>query len=254
MKKFVLPVIFLATVFVPGQVSGQNEKSVTTQRLVWLGYNNKFRITKHWTFVTEIEDRRYAFPDRQSEWILPRVTMLRELGSGWNAGIGFAHFRQSSPDNAESNISFVRPELRPHLELNYTQKPGAGRFSIDHRFKIEERFIHKSSSEGLEDGYSANIRIRYRIQLSYPLIRKESGTGTLAAKAYNEFMMNFGRNILYNSFDQNRLGIALNYGLRKGLQFQADFVNIFKERTGGQYVNQYVERLTVYHTINRIKK
>jgi hypothetical protein len=253
MKKLLLTVMLLATLLITEPVRGQSEKNVTTQRLIWLGYNNKFRITNKWTIVTEIEDRRYAFPDRQSEWIFPRVAILRELGSGWNAGIGFAHFRQSSPDNAESYISFVRPELRPHLELNYSQKPGAGKFSIDHRFKIEERFIHKSSSAGLEDGYSANVRIRYRIQLSYALIRKESGSGTLTAKAYNEFMVNFGKNILYNSFDQNRLGIALNYGLRKSLQFQADFVNIFKERSGGQYINQYVERFTVYHTINRIK-
>ncbi|HEX8041930.1 MAG TPA: DUF2490 domain-containing protein [Chryseosolibacter sp.] len=253
MKKRVLAAILIAVVFVDTGVSAQSEKNVTTQRLIWLGYNNKFRITNRWMLVTEIEDRRYAFPDRQNEWILPRVTVLRDVGSGWNAGIGFAHFRQSSPDNQEVDIAYVRPELRPHVEANYAQKPGAGKLSMDHRYKLEGRFIHRTSSAGLEDGYTFNIRLRYRIQLSYPLIKKESAPGTLLAKAYNEFMVNFGKHILYNSFDQNRLGIALNYGLRKDLQLQADFVHIFKERTSGEYLNQYVERFTIYHTINRIK-
>ncbi len=255
MKNTSMPLMIAITVIFIAHtaVNGQTEKNVTTQRLIWLGYNNKFRITNKWTLVTEIEDRRYAFPDRQNEWILPRVTILHDLGSGWNAGIGFAHFRQSSPDNPESDISFARPELRPHLEANYSQKLAGGKLSLDHRYKIEERFIHRTSSAGLEPGYTFNARLRYKIQLSWPLIKKESGSGTLLAKAYDEFMVNFGKHILYNSFDQNRLGVALNYGLRKDLQFQVDFVNIFKERTAGEYFNQYVERFTVYHTINRVK-
>lgn len=253
-KLLLLMMAMTAMFFFDTGAYGQSAKNITTQRLVWLGYNNKLRISSKTTLVTEIEDRRYAFPDRQNEWILPRVTILRDIGSGWNAGIGFAHFRQSSPDNPGSNISYVRPELRPHLEANYNQKPGAGKLSIDHRYKIEERFIHRTSSTGLEPGYTFNVRLRYKIQLSYPLITKESGSGTLIAKAYNEFMVNFGKHILYNTFDQNRLGIALNYGLRKDLQFQVDFVNIFRERTAGEYFNQYVERFTVYHTINTLKK
>lgn len=252
MKKSLLPIIAAITVLAGSPAAGQNGKNVTTQYLIWFGYHNKFRLNGSWLIATEIEERRYVFPGRQNEWVLPRVALIREWGSGWNTGLGFAHFRQSAPENAESDVSFVRPEFRPHLEASYTGKPGDGRFTLDHRYKVEGRFIRRTLPEGLGEGYTFHVRVRYRIQVSCFLVKTETGEGALIAKMYDEFMVNFGKNILYNSFDQNRLGIALNYGLRKGLQFQADFLNVFKERnSGNQYFDQYVERLTVYHTINR---
>lgn len=252
MKNHILLVIAVIAVFAGRPATGQNGKDVMTQRLIWFGYHNKFRFNDSWMIVTEIEDRWYVFPGRHSEWVLPRIALIRESASGWNTGLGFAHFRQSAPERAESDVSYVRPEFRPHLEASHISKPGERRFSIDHRYKVEGRFIRKTLPEGLAGGYTFHVRVRYRMQVSCFLVKTESGQGTLTAKMYDEIMVNFGKNILYNLFDQNRLGVALNYGLKKGLQFQVDFLNVFKERNGGsQYFNQYVERLTVYHTIDR---
>lgn len=254
MKKLVLPVIILVPIFSHHQSAGQVEKVVKTQRFVWLAYINKIRLSARWSLSTELEDRRYAFPDRQSELILPRVTLTREVGSGWNAGVGVAHFQQSSPDNPETDIDYVRPEIRPHQELNYSHPLGARRLTLAHRYRLEERFIHKASQEGLEDGYSFNFRMGYRVQVAFPLTRKDSGRRPLVARAYDELMINLGKSIVQNSFDQNRLGVALNYELKKNIQFQVDFVNIFKQRAGYQYNNQYVQRFTLLHTIDFRKK
>lgn len=255
MKNFVLPVIILIPFFLHHPSMGQAEKTVTTQRFIWMAYNNKIRFSDRWSLNTEVEDRRYAFPDRQSELILPRIMLTRELGGGWNGGVGVAHFRQSSPENPENDIDYVRPEIRPHQELNYIHPLGESRLTLAHRYRLEERFIHKTSQDGLEDGYNFNFRMRYRVQVSLPLTRKDSGRRPLVAKAYDELMVNLGKSIMNNSFDQNRLGIALNYELGKNLQFQVDFVNIFKQRSAVyQYYNQYVQRFTLFHTIDLRKK
>lgn len=254
MKNFVLPVVILVSLFFHHPSAGQSEKVVTKQGLIWMTYNNKMLFRDGWSLNTEIEDRRYAFPDRQSELILPRVMLTRELGGGWNTGVGVACFLQSSPESAENDIDYVRPEIRPHQELNHTQPLGK-RVTLAHRYRLEERFIHKTSQDGLEDGYNFNFRMRYRIQVSLPLTRKDSRRRPLVAKAYDELMVNLGKSIVNNSFDQNRLGIALNWELRKNLQFQVDFVNIFKQRSAGyQYYSQYVQRFTLYHTLDLRKK
>lgn len=255
MKNFVLPLIILIPVLSHHPSAGQAGKGVTTQRLIWIAYNNKIRFSERWSLNTEIENRRYAFPDRQSELILPRIMVTRELSSGWNTSAGVAHFRQSSPDNAEGDVDYVRPEVRVHQELNYTDRSAGTRVTLAHRYRLEERWIHKTSADGLADGYTFNFRMRYRVQVAFPLTRKDSSRRPLVGKAYDELMVNFGKSIVRNSFDQNRLGVALSCGLAKNLQLQVDFVNIFKQRSAGyQYYNQYVQRLTLYHTVDLRKK
>lgn len=254
MKFRLILLLFLADFFSCGTVAAQDEKTIINQNQIWLRYFGKIKFNDNWILNVEIEDRRYAFPDRQYQWLLPRANITRNMGKGWDAGIGFVNFRQSLPHDASSVVGLVRPEIRPHQEINYSHGIGNRNSKLSYRYRLEERFIRKSSGNELADGYNFNFRFRYRIQFSCPLIKNEDKSDVLTLKIFDEIFLNFGKQIVYNTFDHNRLGFGLNYRINKDLQFQSDFFNWFQQQSSGdKYYNRYIGRFTLYHSINLYK-
>lgn len=221
-----------------------SQKKVSHQDMLWVRYYEKFKISEDWAINLELEDRRFAFPDRQQVWILPRLSASRSLGNNWSVGGGFVYYINNSPADPKAATELSVPELRPYEELTYKQK--IGELAINHRYWIEERFIRKNDGKALQAGYRFNFRIRYRLQLQYPLVRSEK----LKLVAGDEIMLNFGHSIVRNTFDQNRLFAGLNYTLSKYAQFEADYINQFQEKSSGEdYLACDILRITFYHTI-----
>ncbi|QEC53648.1 uncharacterized protein DUF2490 [Anseongella ginsenosidimutans] len=213
----------------------------------WIRYFNRSQLNNKWTVQTEIELRRFAFPDRQHVWLLPRIQLTRALKSGWNVGAGITYNIQSQPQDPDLPVELRRPEIRLHQEINYRH---GNKLDISHRYRIEERFIRRTSGAHLDDGYNFNVRFRYRIQLQYPLIRGTDNKGTLQAKLFDEIMLNAGKNVVSNVFDQNRIYAALNYSFSKNLQVELGYLNIFQEKSNGSdFLNTNVLRTTIYHTL-----
>ncbi|ANI90329.1 hypothetical protein A9P82_14115 [Arachidicoccus ginsenosidimutans] len=229
------------------------QKQVTHHGQYWMRYYGKYNISPKWNIDLEIDDRRFMKGSRQSNWVLPRVTFTRKLGAGWSGGAGFTYYRTSNPADPSKPTAVTVPELRPHEELTYSQK--IKNLSIKQRFRLEERWTHNSTSTELMNGYSFKGRFRYQLQLTYPIVKAETAKGTLSVKASDEIMLNLGHSIVYNTFDQNRAYIALNYGIVKNLQVEVGYMDYFQERSSGtQYYHYNIARLTIYHTINFYKK
>lgn len=229
------------------------QKSVTHQSQYWLRYFGKYNLSPHYTIDVEFEDRRFFKDDRQGNWVLPRVTLERELGAGWSAGIGFTYYTSLNPQDPTKPQQLTVPELRPDEFLSYKQK--IENLTISHRFQLEQRWTRKSSGSELKSGYTFTQRFRYQLQLQYPLIKKLTAAGTLNAKAADEILLNMGHSIVYNTFDQNRAYLGLNYGITNSFQVELGYVSYFQEqKTGTQYYNRDIARLTVYQTLNFYKK
>ncbi len=54
-------------------------------------------------------------------------------------------------------------------------------------------------------GYMFNYRLRYNVFFFTPLSKKAFAPHTFAAVLGDEVYFNFGRQIVYNTFDQNRI-------------------------------------------------
>lgn len=251
MKKLLL--LPLLMIMLPVIMYAQTGKHISHQQLYWLRYNNKLKFSRNYWLETEIEDRRFT-SGRQDQWVLPRVHLRRKLGEGWQAGIGFTYFLQTLPQDAEKSIAFVRPELRPQQEFQYAQKSGS-RFGLNHRYWLEERLIRKTKGNELARGYNFNFRVRYQLQAEIRIIKKDSPRGELKAKVFDEILLNFGKKIVANTFDQNRLGFSLEYGVLDKLGIEVGVFNWFQEQSSGtQYVSRNILRVTIRHTIDLTKK
>jgi hypothetical protein len=221
------------------------QKKVSHQQQMWLRYAGRYNLSKSWSIRLEVEDRRFAFPDRQQVWLLPRVTVNRKLGDNWSAGAGFLYYINNSPADPKSDVTLHVPELRPFQELSYKQS--IHKLTLSHRYWLEERFSRKNDGSHLEPGYRFNFRFRYQLGAQYPLTK----SGNLALRAFDEIFLNFGHSIVRNTFDQNRISAGLLYTFSKQAQIEADYMNQFQQKSSGDnYVRTQILRVTFFHTLN----
>lgn len=122
---------------------------------------------------------------------------------------GYAYINTNSAEGLPPG--FDVPENRFWEQLIVKQRIGSTR--LTHRYRLEQRFIgnivENEIGEGEKDGNVYQNRIRYFLKGTIPI-----GDSRYFASFYNEVMINFGKNVENNIFDQNRaygaLGIRLN--------------------------------------------
>jgi hypothetical protein len=118
--------------------------------------------------------------------------------------------------------------------------------------RLEERFRRKiKNDDEWADGYSFNWRLRYNVVAQFPLNKNAYAPGTFSLAASNEVFINFGKQILYNYFDQNRFFIGLQYHLNKRDLLQAGYLNQFQQLSSGYLFRElHNVRLFYFHNLN----
>lgn len=67
----------------------------------------------------------------------------------------------------------------------------------------------------------------------------------------NEVFLNFGKKVLYNTFDQNRFFIGAGYQFSQHLNAQLGYMNIFQqEASGTNYFSTHTIRLFIFHSLD----
>ncbi|MBB4080840.1 hypothetical protein GGR28_003479 [Lewinella aquimaris] len=215
-----------------------SQKNVDSQHLLWLRYNLRVPLNETHALRQEVEERTYWFPWRQHQ-LISRTVVERKLGKGWNAGLGLTAFRQSLPHDPLVPVASVRNELRPMVEIAgyqaFSEKVG-----LHHRYWGELRYF-----EAPEGGFAfSNYRFRYRAELRY------LPTTKLQVRAFEEILLNAGKQIALNVFDQNRYGASVQYFPTKRVGFELGYLNWFQQRPSGQeFYDRHIVRFTVHHQL-----
>lgn len=238
-RKFLIFIFFSTFLF--------GQKNVENQQLLWYGYYNKLQINQNWVLNSEVQERHFYQPLVQHQLVF-RTNLDRRILDDINVSLGFVVFLQS-PNDPESESTLMVPELRTDFGFNAKKKYKY--FNVNQRFKVESRFFHQTENNELVGGYQfSNFRMRYQLGLDIPLIKKQDAE-KLILKIKDEVMFNFGKNIVKNVFDQNRIYIGLNYPMNKNLAFEAGYLNWFQQRPSGtDFYNRDIIRFSVFHTIN----
>lgn len=112
-----------------------------------------------------------------------------------------------------------RKELRPWGQVN-THLKVTDKIILNHRIRYDWRFredyfvTHDAMYDGLST-YSPVHRIRFMSSVRFPLWGTNIGHQTPFASVNNEVFVNFGKNVTWNYFDQNRLWINIGYQFKK---------------------------------------
>jgi hypothetical protein len=227
----------------------QTEKNIDHQSLLWTRYYNQLTLTKKWAVHTEFDNRLFLKPIEENLYLL-RMQGRYKIDSQFEVGGGFAYFSIAT-QNPDVTYDFTIPEYRTQQDITWKQDIES--ITLNQRFQVEERFIHNANKEGLLPGTTFYWRFRYRLQGEYSCWKKDSQY--LKAIVFDELLLNGGKNVVKNTFDQNRIYAALQYGITKNIALELGYLNSFQQRASGvDYFDRDIIRFTVFHKINLYKK
>jgi len=235
--------------FVSVLCQAQTEKNIDHQSILWSRYYNQLLLNEKWSLHSEFDNRLFIKPIQRNLYVV-RVQGRYKINDHLETGVGFAYFSVDTQVQ-ETNNDFNIPEYRGQQDI--TLKINVKQVTLTQRFQIEERFIHNSNKEELLPGSAFSWRFRYRLQGDYTFWRKEKQL--LKAVVSDEIMFNFGKKIIKNTFDQNRIYAAIHYGMNTNLAFELGYLNSFQRRVSGvDYFNRDIIRFSIYHKIKIQKK
>lgn len=229
--------------FLFGQTPSHN---IIYQNFYALRYANQLSFNPKWYWTNEAEVRYFMENNRLNNVIM-HTHLHHRITSTLDIALGLSYSLQN-PQFPDAVSTLTVPEIRPFQEITNNQVLGK-RVSLSHRLRLEERFVSKNDGNVILDGYNFNYRIRYRPQLNINLSKTDSKT-PVNLKIADEIMLNFGGEILYNHFDQNRVIVSVDKTLSKNFSLDFNYSHWFQQRSSGKdFFDRNVFRFSVLHRI-----
>lgn len=176
----------------------------------WYMYFGNNKISKKFNLHNEIQYRNFnAVGDLEQLMIRTGIGYdLSEDNNNVLAGYAFILGRPYENGEKTENIEH-------RIFQQYITKQKFGRFNLQHRYRLEERFM--------EDDF--RMRFRYYLNVSIPINNKEMLPKTFYASVYNEIFLHLDSPV----FDRNRVYGALGYVINKNMRIEAGYMNQIQE-------------------------
>lgn len=246
-RKFYL---LLSTLLFNSIAFGQVLKSTTHLQQVWLGYFNQTRLTDKFGFWVDLQLRtKEDFFDNLSV-SLNRFGLTYYLTDNTKLTAGYAYVVAYPEDNRKVSI----PEHRPWQQVQWNTKYGKKRMM--QWIRLDERYRRRLLNDStLADAYSFNYKLRYNLFYDIPLSRKGIVPKALSFVINDEVHINFGRQIVLNTFDQNRFYLGFKYQLSEHSNLQLGYMNVFQQlAAGNRYRSVNAARLFFFQNLDLRKK
>jgi hypothetical protein len=183
---------------------------------------------------------------------IARLGLTYYLNDNTKLTAGYAYINHFP---ADSHADISRPEHRPWQQLQWHTKHNNSRLA--QYIRLEERYRRKvKDNDELAPGHNFNYRLRYNFLAMWPLSKNAFAPGSLSFVLNDEVHVNFGKQIVYNYFDQNRLFVGLAYHVNAHDNVQLGYLNVFSQLpAGNQYRDIDAVRLFYFHNLDlRSKK
>ncbi|MGR3811215.1 DUF2490 domain-containing protein [Jiulongibacter sp. NS-SX5] len=216
--------------------SAQKKTLSENQDLLWTRYSISLPITAKISWTNEVDNRLFMSSWNRFQTIGHSLLHFNpEPSLTVSGGITFSN---ANPPEPFSENPTSRSEMRFNQLLTFTQKEK--KLDLSHRIRFEERFFMSNPvSEG-----TFNWRFRYMFTVSKPL------NENLTLKLSDEVFINAGKNIVFNTFDANRLYAALNYKICAPLGVELGYLRSVQQLSDGlTYLKRDNIRFTLYHNL-----
>jgi hypothetical protein len=229
----------------------QISKSTENIDQLWLGYFNQTRFNNKWGLWADLHLRtKEDFVNKFSQSVV-RLGLTYYVNDATKLTAGYA-FVSHYPADAHKKIT--QPEHRPWQQIQWHTKYGKKRMM--QWFRLEERYRRRVLNDStLAHNYLFNFKLRYNFFFDIPLSRDGIKPGKVSFVVNDEVHFNFGKQIVYNYFDQNRFFLGLKYQINEHDNVQMGYMNVFQQLpVGNKYRSMDVIRLFYFHNINLRKK
>lgn len=198
----------------------------------WFIYFGNQKITNKINWHNEIQWRNYNYAG-DLEQLLLRTGIGYNLSEDNNnvlLGYGFIHSQIYNHNNSDKTNTNEHRVFQQFITKNTYN-----RFYLQHRYRIEERFI---SSE-------FKMRYRYFLGINIPISKKSITKNTIYLSAYNEIFLNSSGKI----FDRNRLYGAIGYAITSKVKIEVGVMSQMYETK-----NRPQLQIVIFNNINFYNK
>lgn len=235
----------------PAMAGAQAQKTVTDVQQVWVGYFNQTRLTDKFGLWVDLQLRTKEdfFNDLSVSLNRFGLTYYLTDNTKFTAGYAYVHFYPG-----ENHPGTYQPEHRPWQQVQWNTKYGKKRMMqwirLDERFR--KRLLNDST---LGDDYSFNYKLRYNLFYDIPLSKKGIVPGAFSFVINDEVHVNFGKQIVLNTFDQNRFFLGFKYQFSEHSNLQLGYMNLFQQlAAGNRYRTTHAARLFFFQNLDLRKK
>ena len=240
-----LLILLLLIQFLANPVHAQS-KSVNEVSQSWKSLNSTIRFNNRWGMVADFHIRRtnfladpnfYFLRTGVQYWVNNQLSLTLGIGKMWVAPStpNWEHF-------AEENRIYQQALLSSKL----------GKIGILQRIRNEQRWIEKIANDQFTGNYRFSNRIRYLLAFNIPIFKNPKYPSFSLS---DELIIQFGKEILYNTFDQNRLFLGIRQPISKTLNFDFGYMQSFQQKASGyQYDKIHTLRCFFYYSPDLRKK
>mgnify|MGYP005989289097 CR=1 FL=1 len=183
--------------------------SQTSELGNWMIYFGNKKISSKWNWHHEVQYRNYnAIGDLEQLLLRTGVGYnLTEKNNNLLLGYGFINSENYIFDGSKFRVDEHR------IYQQFITKQTIGRVAVQHRYRLEERFVGTSPM---------SFRFRYFLAVNIPLNKAEMTDKTVYLSGYNEI---FIRDLQGAFFDRNRLYGGIGYKLNSLVRFELGYMN-----------------------------
>ena len=237
--------VLALTVLFPVAARAQDAKEIREQAQFWWSVNSTTRLTDRWGLVGDVHIRRNNFLSDPSFYLL-RVGVHRWLSDTLAVTLGYAHNWVAPTEEGGHTWT---DENRIYQQVQYSARLGAVR--VLHRLRNEQRWREEVEDDVLTGETGFSDRVRYLVSLSIPVSAKASVPSLVVS---DEILVQFGPEIVANTFDQNRLFLGLKKELSRAWSFDLGYMLVYQQKASGyQYDLNHTLRWFFYCNLDRRK-
>ncbi|PWA05332.1 DUF2490 domain-containing protein [Flavobacterium psychrotolerans] len=234
--------VILFPLLVLGQV--HSEKEIKNQTQSWFSLNNNLKFNDHWSLLADFHIRRNNFVSDDSFYFV-RGGLSYMPNSKVSFALGYGHM-WVAPSKPEWNT--FSDENRIYQQTQLSTK--IGEVGILQRIRNEQRWQEKIVNDEPTGINRFTDRVRYLLSVNIPVFKKKNMPSLVIA---DEILIHFGKEVVFNTLDQNRIFIGIKQAINPKLSFDFGYMNVYQQKYSGyQYDSNHTLRLFFYYN-NSIK-
>lgn len=189
-------------------------RTIQTSNQLWVGYITDSKISQQYSIWNDFH------------WVPNGFALLRTgLTRNFTTASVTAGYAYGWLPLGSGNDRLSRHEHRPWAQTQLAL-PLSEVYTLTQRIRYEARFREKVSKGEVQDGYTFSNRIRYQISVKRKLLNQPNTKLNPYLSLSEEILLNFGKEVTANAFDQNRISLA--FGLQsRTVQYQIGLMNRF---------------------------
>ena len=252
MVKFISCLAFALTLSLQMVFAQSANRERVTQSVQWFAITSNIKMTSRLSLIVEGQFRQVNNFDPQQYQL--RAGLDVKLNKHFSiVPLGYVYTWNFK--YGKQPAAFANNEHRIWQQICF--KHSIAKLQIDHRARLEERFIesHAANSDNdqvIYEGYAnSQTRFRYKLGLRFPLNGATIGPKSYFLSASDEIFVSRGERVTFHDPDQNRIFAGVGYQFDKHATLQAGAFNqMLIKKNGAQQENNFGFQIQLTYNID----